>query len=128
MERQRIVKQAREQLLTSAKSHFKSIISNRITNGVEDEITDWDEYPVYAIDLWEYNKYIKVTVSLNDTYLLDDTCLVKIGVSAITMDKDGDIYIEFDRPAESGPEPIEITELNTDDFQAVVDLLIEIDE
>lgn len=128
MEKQRIVNQAREQLLTSAKVHFKSIINNRIANGVEDEITDWDEYPVYSIDLWEYNKYIKVTVSLNDTYLLDDTCFVRIGVSSITMDKDGDIYIEFDRPAESGPEPIETTELTTDDFQAVVDLLIDIDK
>ena len=51
MEYRRIVKLAREQLLTSAKAHFKSIINNRIANGVEYEITDWDEYPFYAIDL-----------------------------------------------------------------------------
>ena len=126
MEYRRIVKQAREQLLTSAKAHFKSIINNRIANGVEDEITDWDEYPFYSIDLWEYNKYLKVSVWEHCTY--DEDFQIRVGVSAITMDKDGDIYIEFDTPAESGPEPIEITELNTDDFQAVVDLLIEIDE
>ena len=119
----RIVQLAREQLLTSAKAHFKSIINNRIANGEEDEITDWDAYPCYAIPLWDYNKELHVTVWFHNYDNFEDHREL-VGIDCITMDKEGDIYIEFDRPAE----PIEITELNTDDFQAVVDILIDIDK
>ena len=122
MERQRIVKQAREQLLTSAKAHFKSIISNRIANGVEDEITDWDRDPFYCIDLWEYGKKLNVTIWVNDTY--NEDYQARVEVSDFLMGEDGSIYVEV----EDEEDPIEITELGTDDFQAVVDILIEIDE
>ena len=127
MEKGRIVKTAREQLLASANAHFKNIISNRIANGVEDEITDWEQFPVYAISLWEYNKVLYVTQWVHDHYTFEDS-QIRVGVDCITMDKDGDIYVEFDTPAETGPEPVLVTELNTDDFQNLVDILIEIDE
>lgn len=123
----RIVQLAREQLLTSAKAHFKSIIEKRIANGVEDEITDWEQYPCYEISLWEYNESASVTLWVHDHYTFEDS-QIRVGVDCITMDKDGDIYIEFDQPAESGPEPVIITELNTDDFQYIVDILEKIDE